>query len=321
MSRALTPQAFATLLLIAVMFGGNHVAARFAMDHGVDVATAVTVRSLSTAIVVSLLVVMARVPWRLDTRQRRVMPLIGALVTLQSLCLYAAVARLPVALALLVFNTFPLWTALAAFVVYRARPERRVLQAMPVILLGLALALDVFGAASGLGAGAQWDRIGGGVALAAGAAAAFGLVLALTQHEVAALDGRLRTAMTMGMVGVLALAGALSQGGLHWPQAPAGWWGLLGLSVLYGTAITILFTLLPRLGVVGNSPLLNVEPVAALALAWALLGQRVAPVQVIGALVVVGAVMALGLRRAAPAVPAAAPAAGAADTLRRPRSP
>jgi drug/metabolite transporter (DMT)-like permease len=37
--------------------------------------------------------------------------------------------------------------------------------------------------------------------------------------------------------------------------------------------------------------------VAALVMAWALLGQSIAPVQVAGGLIVVGAVMALGLRR------------------------
>jgi drug/metabolite transporter (DMT)-like permease len=37
--------------------------------------------------------------------------------------------------------------------------------------------------------------------------------------------------------------------------------------------------------------------VFALVLAWAVLGQTIAPVQVVGALVVVGAVMALGLRK------------------------
>ena len=294
----LTPQAFATLLLLACMFGGNHVAARIAFDHGLDVATAVTVRSGATALVVGLLLWWQRVPLALNRRQRRVMPLIGALVTLQSLCLYAAVARLPVALALLVFNSFPLWTALASRVVYRQRPDPRVLRAMPVILVGLALALDVTGATSGLGAAAQWGRIGAGVALALAAASSFGLVLALTQHEVADLDGRLRTALTMTMVAGLALLGALAQGGMHWPQAPAGWGALAALSLLYGTAFTILFTLLPRLGVVGNSPILNVEPVAALGLAWLILGQAVAPIQLVGALLVVASVVALGLRRA-----------------------
>jgi drug/metabolite transporter (DMT)-like permease len=42
---------------------------------------------------------------------------------------------------------------------------------------------------------------------------------------------------------------------------------------------------------------MNFEPVFALALAWLLLGQIIAPVQVAGALIVVGTVMVLGLRR------------------------
>ena len=52
---ALSGTAFATLLLIAFMMGANHVAARVAFDHGVDVATAVSVRSTVTALVVSAL--------------------------------------------------------------------------------------------------------------------------------------------------------------------------------------------------------------------------------------------------------------------------
>ncbi|MCU0920144.1 MAG: DMT family transporter [Burkholderiaceae bacterium] len=296
-TQAISSRAFIMLLLLACMFGGNHVAARFALDNGVDVASAVAVRSLLTAVVVALIVALNRVPLQLDARQRKVMPLIGLLVAVQSLCLYSAVARIPVGLALLAFNTYPLWTALAARLLYGHRPERAVLVAMPLILFGLALALDVSGTASGLGLQAHWARMGSGVGFALAAGATFGLVLALTQHEVAALDGRLRTAITMAIVGVLALLGSFTQGGLHWPNAVAGWWGLALLTLLYGTAFTIMFTLLPKLGVVGSSPILNVEPVAALAMAWLWLGQTISPVQVAGALLVVGTVMALGLRR------------------------
>ncbi|MDH5707971.1 MAG: DMT family transporter [Hylemonella sp.] len=289
--------AFFTLLAVACLFGANHVAARFAFNNGLDVASAVAVRSLATAVVVSLLVLWQGVPLTLSPRQRRAMLLIGVLVSIQSLCLYSAVARLPVALALLAFNTYPLWTAFWDWVIHRRVPERRVLIAMPVILFGLGLALDVLGAASGLGAAAQWGRIGVGVAFALTSAAVFGVALVVTQHEVAALDGRLRTAITMTLVGLLALVAVAGQGGLHLPHNPAGWWGLLALTLFYGTAFTIMFTLLPRLGVVGSSPIMNVEPVAALGLAWLLLGQSIAPLQLMGAVLVVGAVMALGLRR------------------------
>ncbi len=296
-SSAPSRAAFFTLLFTACLFGANHVAARLAFNHGLDVASAVTVRSLITALVVGLIVWQQRVSLSVSKRQRGFLLLISALAAVQSLSLYAAVARLPVALALLTFNTYPLWTALFAWLFYRHRPERAVLLAMPVLLFGLALALDVLGAASGLGAGGQWSRIGAGVGFAMLAAAVFGAALVCTQHEAASVDGRLRTSVTMALVGLLALLVLPLQGGLHLPQAAPGWWGLAGLTLCYGTAFTIMFTLLPRLGVVGSSPIMNVEPVAALVLAWALLGQTIAPVQVAGALIVVGAVMALGLRR------------------------
>ena len=259
--------------------------------------TAVVFRSSITALVVGGLLVVQGVPMRLSAKHRRALPAIGVLIAVQSLCLYSSVARLPVALALLAFNTYPLWTALWARLVYGHRPERRVLLAMPVMLVGLALALDVFGAASGLGAAGQWSRIGAGVAFALAAAATFGLALVFTQHEAGDLDGRLRTATTMGQVALLALVGVAVQGGFHLPDAAAGWWGLVGLTLLYGTGFTIMFTVLPRLGVVGNSAIMNVEPIFALVLAWAVLGQSIAPSQVAGGLVVVATVMWLGLRR------------------------
>lgn len=288
---------FLALTLIALLMASNHVAARLAFDHGVTVATAVAFRSTGTALAVGALLVLQRVPVALSARERRALPAIGVLIGVQSLCLYAAVARLPVVLALLVFNSFPLMTALWARALYQHRPERAVLLAMPVILLGLVLALDVLGAASGLGAAGQWRAIGAGVGFALVAAALFGLALVLTQHEAGRLDGRVRTFGSMAVVAVVAMAAALAQGGLALPTAPAGWWGLGLLTVLYGTGITLLFTVLPRLGVVGHSPVLNVEPVFALVLGWLILGQAVAPLQVLGALIVVGAVMGLGLRR------------------------
>ncbi|NDD13311.1 MAG: EamA family transporter, partial [Betaproteobacteria bacterium] len=165
---------------------------------------------------------------------------------------------------------------------------------------GLALALDVLGAASGLGAAAQWSQIGVGVLFALAAAATFGLALVLTQQEVAAVDSRLRTCVMMGLVGILALGAVGVQGGFHWPQAAPGWWGLVMLVVCYGTAFTLMFTLLPKLGVVGGSPIMNIEPVAALAMAWVVLDQSIAPMQLLGAVVVVGTVMVLGLRKPKP---------------------
>ena len=296
-SKSLTTTAFATLLLIAFMMGANHVAARLAFNHGVDVVTAVSFRSVLTALVVGLILWQQKVHIQIESSHKKYMLIIGGLIAVQSVCLYSSVARLPVALALLAFNTYPLSTAFWARVLYKHQAEKAVLWSMPILLAGLALALDVLGAASGLGAAEHWSQIGAGVAFALAASATFGLALVYTQHETTGLDGRVRTFSSMSIVGILAVAAAMSQGGFHLPQAPAGWWGLGMLSFLYGTAFTILFTVLPKLGVVGNSAIMNVEPVFALVLAWALLDQAIAPIQLVGAFLVVGTVMWLGLRK------------------------
>ncbi len=296
-AKALSLQGFLSLLLVALLMAANHVAARLAFNSGLDVATAVAVRSGATALVVGMLVLAARVPWRLSRQHLRGLLMIGVMIGTQSQLLYGAVSRLPVALALLAFNTYPLWAALWNRVFYGQPPERQVLLTMPVILAGLALALDVAGAASGLGARQQWAVMGEGVAFAMAAAASFGMVLVWTQHETAGLDGRVRTLFSLLLASSVALAVIAWHGGPHWPQTDIGWMGLIGLTCLYGSGFTLMFTVLPKLGVAGNTAIMNVEPVFALMLGWAILDQRIEPVQTAGAVVVVGAVIFLGLRR------------------------
>ena len=62
MTTSLTPRSFFWLLFIACLMGANHVAARFALDHGADVVTAVSSRSLVTALVVAVIVKFYGVP-------------------------------------------------------------------------------------------------------------------------------------------------------------------------------------------------------------------------------------------------------------------
>jgi drug/metabolite transporter (DMT)-like permease len=300
-ARALTGRALGTLLLIASLMGANHVAARIAFDDGLDVATAVVFRSFLPALVILFILRLKGVQVRLTSRQRRLLPAMGILIGLQSLTLYFAVARLPVAIALLTFNTYPLWSAFWSVLLYRRHPSRATLIAMPVIVFGLCLVLDAFGAMASLAAaaGGMLNALEG-LGFAAVAGAAFGLALVLTEHEAMGVDPRARTAIMMTVAGLIAGVMVAWRGGVSFPATGFGWGGMAALIALYGTGITLMFTVLPRLGVVGNSAILNVEPVVALILAWLILGQRVAPLQFAGALLVVGAVVGLGLRRAEP---------------------
>ena len=132
-------------MLFRSLFSSNHVAARLAFDHGVPVVTAVTIRSAVTAVAVFGLLMVSGVSIRLPRPTLIRAGLVGILIAAQSYCLYASVARLPVALALLTFNTFPIVIALLSWLSGGERPSRRTLFVMPVILTGLVLALDAVG--------------------------------------------------------------------------------------------------------------------------------------------------------------------------------
>lgn len=282
----------AMLLVIATTFGSNHIAARYAIDHGVNITTAVAARSIGAALFVGALVLASRVPFAVSAATRWRAVAIGVLIAVQSYFIYSAVARIPVALALLAFNTFPMMFSLISWAADGERPARRALIAMPVALCGLALALDVFGAHGDIAG--RWSEIGAGVGYALGAAVSFATALYFTSRWLKDMDGRLRTLLTMSTVAVLMLAAGLMAGNLALPLNPGGWLGLGLLTLFYGTAFTALFVLLPRLDALNNSAALNFEPIAVLFIAWPVLGQSVAPRQIVGALVVVGAVIALG---------------------------
>ena len=54
---------------------------------------------------------------------------------------------------------------------------------------------------------------------------------------------------------------------------------------------------MPRLKAASNTVALNFEPVMALFLGWAILGQTLAPLQIFGAFLVVGAIVYLSTGR------------------------
>ena len=282
----------AILLAIATVFGSNHIAARVAFEHGVNVTTAVAARSIGASLFVGVLLMVSRVPLALPAATRWRAVAVGALIAVQSYCIYSAVARIPVALALLAFNTFPIMFSLISWAAGSERPARRALIAMPVALCGLALALDVFGRSGDIAR--RWAEIGAGVGFALGAAVSFATALFLTSRWLKDVDGRLRTLLTTSTVTVLLLVAGAVAGDLALPTNAGGWLGLGLLMCFYGTAFTALFVLLPRLDALNNSAALNFEPIAVLFLAWPILGQSVAPLQFVGALIVVGAVVALG---------------------------
>src|SRR5690606_4377144 len=275
------------LMALACVFAGNHVAARLAFDHGASVATAVAMRSGVTAVAMLALLGLGNVSLAMPRRTLVRALAVGLLLAIQSYCVYSAVAAIPVALALLAFNTYPLLFVLLTWALGGGRPKPRALAAVLLAFLGMVLALDVVGSLDTLGV--RWREIGAGVSWALVGAAAFAVALHLTTRHLHSLDGRVRTMLALGVAALAVAAFGAAGGGLELPLDGLGWAGLLLATALYGGAITAVLLMVPRLAAASNTAALNFEPVAAIALGWVILDQRIAPIQLVGAAIIVGA--------------------------------
>jgi drug/metabolite transporter (DMT)-like permease len=290
--------ALPSIMAIATVFASNHIAARVAFDHGLSVVTAVAVRSGVTALLVFLLLLATRTPLRLSRTVLAQLALIGLLILIQSCCIYSSVARIPVALALLTFNTFPLVYTLLSWLINGRRPPAGTPLAMFGALFGLTLALGVL---------QNWDtffaansQMLAGIAFALGASLSFALVMVLTDRWLLQVDGRIRSCISTAVAAFGAVAIALSGlPGTAWalPHDSTGWIALVCLTLLYGFAITMIFVMFSRLDLANNAIALNFEPVAALTLGWLLLGQTVGGLQLVGMGVVLAAIISLGLSK------------------------
>ncbi len=301
--------AIGILLLLGVVFASNHIAARFAFDHSTGLVTAVLVRSGVTALILLAVGLWMKAPLKLGAYGVPVKWVwaLGGLIALQSLLLYSAVARIPVALALLVFNLFPALFTLLNWLLGGPRPSAKTAGLIALIIFGLGLALDLPGqlAKPGVGSAQFWA----GVAFGFGAASVFAVALRVTEFKLKALTGPVRSLWTMGLVtlmlgsmSVIVLSGGAGEGAgqwvsrsLHWPNNWIGWLGLAGLTLCYGSAFSVLFALMPRLDMARNAPASNIEPVAALILGWSLLGQAMSLMQLMGAVTVVLGIVLLAL--------------------------
>ncbi|MCW5623436.1 MAG: DMT family transporter [Burkholderiales bacterium] len=269
------------LLGVAIALGSGHVFARFAFTHGVSVLTAATVRSVAaTVLLLGLLLVRRRGLWPLPAAARRV-AFLGIAIAVQTVLVQVAVQRLPVALAILVFYTYPFLTSVASALIGESRFSLRLGAALATAFAGLVLVL-------GIGA----DRVDiGGVLAAFGAAASFTVALVLTPKLAPGLDPVLRTACTLGTATVLFIVAAATWGGFALPAPGPAAVGLAGLSICYAAGVVGLFLLLPAVGPIQAAFVLNLEPVAVAAVAWLWLGEMLSPLQIAGAGLVVVAVL------------------------------
>jgi drug/metabolite transporter (DMT)-like permease len=204
-----------------------------------------------------------------------------------------AIADVGAGLATVLGNLQVVLVAFVAWAVLDERPEARVIAAVPVVLIGVVLISGV------LETGAYGEDPARGVLFGVLTSLAYaGFILLLRSANVGRPAAPLFEATAVAAVGCLVAGVAIGTLDLApgWPAQ--GWLVLLALSsqVLGWMLISIS---LPRLPAALASVLLLAQPVAAVGLAAAILGEDPSAVQLAGVAIVLGGIGVATVRRPA----------------------
>lgn len=282
------------IALAAALWSVAAVAARHLFDRGVDPLELAAARAAIAVTGLALIPVARR---RTATRSPAAVVLLGLSIALVNAVYYMAIARLDVAVALVLQYTAPalvvMWVALRA----RKRPAPEVLVAVVVTFVGVVL---VSGA------------VGGGVREVSSAGVAFALASAVLFATYTLLSEKAGDAY--GTLGALFRGFAAATALWIVFQATRGWPSELFIAenvpdVIFvgiaGTLLPFFFFLwgVKQVRAERAAITATLEPILAAVVAWLWLDQVLAPVQLAGGAIVLVGIVALQVRRREVIVP------------------
>lgn len=288
------PLAVFILVISASLFASNHIAARFAFDNDTGLLLAIIARGCVSLLLMLTIAWQRKASFYVPPHLRKWQLLLGLLIAGQSLALYSAITLIPVAMALLLVNTWPMMFIVSSWIMGKREPNIKTLFILVFILLGLFFVLDINPHIQ------MHEQQMLGIAFGILSAVLLTLTMWITQYQLADIPGSVRSSYTMlGVVLAMIILGVIGivPDGLSLPDNSQGWTGLALLALFYGVAMTLLFVLAPKLDMSRNSPILNVEPVVSLGLAYVFLGQLLNGGQLIGGAMVVIGIISIGLMR------------------------
>ncbi|HEX3615735.1 MAG TPA: DMT family transporter [Solirubrobacteraceae bacterium] len=217
----------------------------------------------------------------------------GAFMAIDLVLWHHSIDNVGAGLATVLANIQVVLVPLVAWLVLSERPSNRVLIALPVTLLGVVLISGV------LEHGAYGSDPGAGAAYGVGAGVSYVGVLLLLRRAGADLrrpagplfEMTLTAAVTAGVIG------AIWGDARFIPQFPGAWW-LITLALSSQVMGWMLITIsLPRLPAALTSLLLMIQPIGSMVLGALIFGESPSALQLLGVLVVLGAVVFATRRR------------------------
>jgi drug/metabolite transporter (DMT)-like permease len=289
---------YAMVLAATCMWGINGSVSKAILGEGLSSPRLTEVRSTGAAIVLVLALALTQ-PWRLRVRRGELLFLaafgILGLAAVQWLYFFA-IHRLEIGIALLIQYLAPVLIALWAAFVVKERVRRRIWVAIILSLGGLSLVVD-------LRHGFSLDALGTAAAL--GAAVAFATYILLAEHAVGTRDPV--SLLGLGFV-VAAIFWAIVQ---PWWSFPVGIvderahldgalvelttpvWLLMLTMIVVGTIVPFLLLVgaLRHISATRAGVTAMFEPVAGALVAYALLGESLSGVQLVGGAIVLAGIL------------------------------
>jgi drug/metabolite transporter (DMT)-like permease len=266
----------------AACFGSLPVFARAAYASGTDTETLLLLRfSIASALLWAVFA--AR---RASLPRGRWLAVLAAMGGLgyagQSFFYFTALTLASAGVVALVLYLYPALVTLLSRVVFRHPLSPLQAAAVAMALVGSILTVGPAGDARPLG-----------VLLAALAATTYAVYI-LTGSRLPAEITPTASSTVIITGAALSYAAVCAARGLRLPATPAGWGAALAIAIVCTVAAIFLFQAgLQRLGAVRASVYSTVEPAVTLALAAALLGERLTVLRIAGAALIIGAVLLL----------------------------
>lgn len=261
----------------AACFGIANTVIGLAFEAGANPLSMAATRFVLPAVLLLAILAFAGKPVILPWRQGLISILLGMLTGVYTIGLLTALKVLPAGIAILVFYLFPIITAIIVSVMGWAKINRPFVIAALVAFAGLALALGV--------KIAEYDPFG--ILYAFIAAVGLAVVSSVSARVIAVSDPRQATLYMSTGSFVALMVVLLIFGGFAAPQTTLGWVGFFATHVFYAAAIIGFFYAVALIGAAGATMFSNIEPLVVITGAFLVLGQTLAPLQLVGAVVVV----------------------------------
>ena len=246
----------------------------------------------------------------LDSRGRRTLAVAAAAAFTLNVAMFTAFGMVPIALALMLFYTYPAGVAVVDLVLGHEQLTRWRLAALLLSTGGVVLVL-AGGLAGTSPSGIQ--PVGVLLGLVASASQVVFVTVSRSGYRSVPADAATLVIMSVSMVGSSLLAILVGQGAsLVVPFGSLTPWPIILLAgvAAAGVSSLLFLTAIRRIGGTQTGILMLLEPVVGVALAALLLGEAMTPVQVLGAALVLAGALVLQRRSEPDLEPVVETAAG-----------